>query len=474
MKIILSRESKEKLNTLSTSDCSTAALAAVRNLVTTGSDMDCYKVNPFRMADQNGIERVQMLRALLFATRLGIFDLNWDIHCPSCTGVPVYHKHLMGLTRTAHCDLCEIDWELDFESQVEVTFTVNPDVRKVSYPEWHERDMWEKLKLMSEMETRENRASEIGICIYPDKSYEREIELTSGSYFIYIPGKMEGKKTIRVSGQRRADQKLLVTVREDSTISLEGDEFYSGKAKILIENRLPALDGFILIKDRQWDNWVSAAYVSAQQDFRDLFAGEFLSPDTSFAIRSLTFLFTDIKGSTGMYEAKGDSRAFTLVKEHFSRMTGIIKALEGGIVKTIGDAVMAAFPVNLNAVRAAVAIQEVFETSGADIRVKIGLHRGPTIAVTSNRNLDYFGRTVNIASRVQGHSSAGEILMTEQVSSEKAVKRFLTTLPGKLCRRYANLKGIQGRMRLVSLFPVAPFPPASGFQSSVSRLQRQF
>lgn len=110
---------------------------------------------------------------------------------------------------------------------------------------------------------------------------------------------------------------------------------------------------------------MSAAYVTSQQDFRDLFAGEYLSPNASFAVRSLTFMFTDITGSTQMYEVLGDARAYAIVQEHFRLMTDVIREESGGIVKTIGDAVMAVFPVNVDAVRAAVRIQRAFATSPA-------------------------------------------------------------------------------------------------------------
>ena len=68
---------------------------------------------------------------------------------------------------------------------------------------------------------------------------------------------------------------------------------------------------------------------------------------------SLTFLFTDLKGSTALYERVGDLVAFDLVKEHFRVLNEIIASERGAVVKTIGDAVMATFVTPDRAVAAA-------------------------------------------------------------------------------------------------------------------------
>ena len=116
---------------LKKSGCDKAVRGKIEDLLHNGKDFDLYKVNAFRIAHELKIHRTTALRGFLFATRIGLFDLNWDIYCPSCLGLPEYYRHMMGLKKRGHCALCEIDWELDFEKQVEVTFTVNPAVRKI-------------------------------------------------------------------------------------------------------------------------------------------------------------------------------------------------------------------------------------------------------------------------------------------------------------------------------------------------------
>src|SRR5207249_1066438 len=144
-----------------------------------------------------------------------------------------------------------------------------------------------------------------------------------------------------------------------------------------------------------------------------------------------------------MYEALGDAAAYKRVRDHFRVMTEVIRRHQGGIVKTIGDAVMASFPVNLDGVEAALEIQRDFRAMARElggIEVKIGLHRGPAIAVTSNRLLDFFGRTINVAARIQGESQAAEVLLSAEVIADEAVRRFLQAGDFVRSSRNARLK----------------------------------
>ncbi len=92
-------------------------------------------------------------------------------------------------------------------------------------------------------------------------------------------------------------------------------------------------------------------------------------------------------------------------------MADAVRAHDGGIVKTIGDAVMAAFSNPADAMRAALAVQRNMAQFNRDrqlgaedglVIVKLGLHGGPCIVVTLNDRLDYFGSTANLAARLQG------------------------------------------------------------------------
>lgn len=181
------------------------------------------------------------------------------------------------------------------------------------------------------------------------------------------------------------------------------------------------------------------------QTFRTLFRAETLAGGEGIGVRDLTLLFTDLKGSTELYERVGDLSAFALVQQHFEHLRRAVQEQEGAVVKTIGDAVMASFVKPEQAVKAALAmfreIEQFNQQRGTrDLILKVGAHRGHSIAVTLNERLDYFGQTVNIASRVQGVANADELCLTEEVYSDAAVQQALAGR--EALHEPAQLKGI--------------------------------
>jgi class 3 adenylate cyclase len=143
----------------------------------------------------------------------------------------------------------------------------------------------------------------------------------------------------------------------------------------------------------------------------------------------------------------GDLAAFDLVRAHFQVLHEIVASEAGAVVKTIGDAVMATFATPDRAVAAAIrmrdAMREMNARSGReDLLLKIGMHEGPCIAVSMNERQDYFGQTVNIASRVQGLADPRSIYVTRSVIDDMNASRLLAEQNLKPVQHNATLKGI--------------------------------
>ena len=142
-----------------------------------------------------------------------------------------------------------------------------------------------------------------------------------------------------------------------------------------------------------------------------------LDVDQRLKITSLTFLFTDLKGSTDLYDRVGDLVAYRHGAGDFRVLHQVVAAEAGAVVKTIGDAVTATFATPDRAVAAALKMRDAMRALNAegrneDLMLKIGMHEGPCLAVMLNDRLDYFGQTVNIAARVQGLAVSRSIFAT--------------------------------------------------------------
>ncbi len=187
------------------------------------------------------------------------------------------------------------------------------------------------------------------------------------------------------------------------------------------------------------------------QTFRDLFRSEVIKASEGIGVKNITLLFTDLKGSTDLYERIGDLNAFSLVQRHFERLLDVTVRHNGAIIKTIGDAIMATFLKPADAVKAALAMRSeiaAFNAGQPDraLILKIGIHTGAAIAVTLNDRLDYFGQNVNVAARVQGLAEAGEICISDDVRADEEVAALLGALAVQPSK--AKLRGMREDVRV--------------------------
>jgi class 3 adenylate cyclase len=405
------------------------------------------RISPSRMAQDWDLPQRDVLEAFLHGTRLGIFDLMWAIRCPFCQGHVEQIEHLSSLKSQSRCEFCQMDFQAGFDDVAEVTFRLNENIRRVAPATRAEGfECWDLIEI------------DTSFTVKPGSTWEQQIDLKVGTYYLYDPDFRVGMPLAVHPGISRSPQQMEVIFDGEKLVRPEGRAYQSGPMVLRVVNHSPQPTEMNLWRRKQYP-WTSAAQVASTQSFRDLFSSELISPDETFAIRDLVIVFTDIKGSTALYERLGDSDAYFLVKEHFKILIQQVRAHNGAVVKTIGDAVMATFLVSQDAIEALFDVQAAFDAFNAreqtrdDIIIKIGAHRGPCIAVTSNDRLDYFGRTVNVASRVQGLSSGRDIVFTRSFYDEPEVREIVDGSSWQIRHFEARLRGIDDLYDVVHLLP---------------------
>ena len=124
----------------------------------------------------------------------------------------------------------------------------------------------------------------------------------------------------------------------------------------------------------------------------------------------VTFLFTDIEGSTRLWESKPEAMRVAL-ERHDALLRGLIEGNAGYVFKTVGDAFCASFARPAEALEAAVEIQRALlaeQWGETPIKVRIGLHTGEA----EERDGDYFGPPVNRVARLMAVGAGGQVLLS--------------------------------------------------------------
>ena len=374
----------------------------------------------------------------LAAARKGLVAMGWELLCPRCRGAKSRVSRLQDLPKGAHCSSCNIDYERNFSRNVELTFHPAPWIRPLSDGEMCMlgQGSARHIKFQGEVAARSARTF--------------ELSLAPGPYrFRTVEAGAEADRDIG------ADGVIPTLVARGHDILLEEA---SGRDELAIRNESDKPLVFV-VEDRNWaSDALTGERVIAMPAFRRLCPEQLLRPGDTAEIGWIAVMFTDLKGSTQLYDALGDAPAYNLVRDHFSFLSDRVQRNHGFVVKTVGDAVMAAFSRPDHAVRAALAIQDDVASfnaargggaSATPIVLKLGLHAGPCIAVTTGDALDYFGATVNIAARLEHQCRGGEVIASEAVAKDAETAAALADRT--LIEETATLRGVSAPVRYVRI-----------------------
>ena len=110
-----------------------AVVDAIARLIENGEDHELNRINVLDFSARTGLDEERVISGFLHASRLGLFDLTWNVLCPGCSGVLDAHSTLKSLRHDDyHCGLCACGYEASVDEQVEVAFTVSPRVRRIA------------------------------------------------------------------------------------------------------------------------------------------------------------------------------------------------------------------------------------------------------------------------------------------------------------------------------------------------------
>ena len=381
------------------------------NAIRYGDEISISHLSPVKLASLWEKPLHSVLNVMFHASKLGILNFSWDINCPECSELLQNCDSLNDISEPLFCNCCEKEVKADFHNSIRIRFEPHPMARRISG------------KTFSAGSPARLPHRLVNSVLPPGQSQK------------FISAKKEGSYRIH-------SRELDVSVQ--MTISKDGDHdssfsFVCPGQPVKSLNPAPGSEITIHNKSRKpitvtfedmslEDHYVSASEISSLPEFRNLFPTELIRDKKNIAAIKLTVLFTDLFNSSDIYNTNGDETAVGMVMEHFDIMQRVIEEERGSIVKTIGDSVMAVFPRPIYAVRAFHKAQETFRNvsdTKRSIMLKGGVHTGDCVAVTLNSRIDYFGNTVNIASRLVDFARGDEIVISGEVYNCPDLKNFL-------------------------------------------------
>lgn len=467
-------------------------ISKLENFIRTSEDYPLFRVNPIHYASEKGMSESEAIDLFLHSAKLGLFEMEWQLVCPACGHVVESLRNMHKLHASYVCGQCAYEATASLDDYIQVSFTVSALIRDTIFhhPEQlSAEDLFFKYNLcrgihswLAGWDHTELLRAATQLLTYLEPGEKHRVEFPtelglllitrlSESAIAGFPVAPEATPEPQLISIQFVDHQIQVLDREAppgrADFGYAGFTFdrlgslLTGSAVVEIENSMDKrvciwvglLRGQPPRNGITFDPFLSGKRLLTTQTFRNLFRSETVADNEGIGVKNITFLFTDLKGSTALYDQIGDPKAYYLVRQHFDTLGNVINRYEGATVKTIGDAVMATFMTPLDAVRAALEMQHDIESFNQNIAdklvLKIGIHAGHSIVVSLNDRIDYFGQTVNIAARVQALADADEIYISEDVFNFPGVREALVGCT--ITPEQATVKGVSGKLQVYKI-----------------------
>ncbi len=405
-------------------DAQTADMAQLMSMhLREEADRDLHHMRPFAVADTWEVDRARALSLFLHATNVGLLTLHWDILCPLCRNAPERFDNLRDIKTEIHCPACGIGFGPDLATNVQATFSPVPSVRDLQVEDFCTAGPQTTPHILIQQ------------VVDASASVSVRIRLEEGHYRLRGP-RFSGATRIQIVGTDASELHFRPSEQHEEVAIVGGD------LTLHLEN--PGSDDQVILleRDAHRADAATAELVIANSEFRHYFAEQALAPGQQLSISRMYFLFTDLQNSVSLYEEFGDAEAYAMVRTHFKTLTGIIEEFGGTVIKTVGDSIMAVFSEPTAAIYA---VEESHRRTQNDspnrLTTKFGMHGGPCLVIDANGALDYFGRTVNMASRFQNLSAGGDFVISIDIAHSPEVAALLVELQADCNDEEAVLKG---------------------------------
>ncbi|WP_192177983.1 adenylate/guanylate cyclase domain-containing protein [Mesorhizobium amorphae] len=469
-------------------------LPELERFIRTADDYDLFRVNPIQYGSAVDLSEADAIELFVRAAKVGLFEMDWLLICAYCPQVAGSFRELDQVHPRFQCAFCNAINDVALDDYIQVTFTISSGVRDIrfrhpevlSVEDFYLRYNFSKGFIAPHGMTHQQLVAVLSrgfADIEPHEDRSFDFDVTAGRFEVLdLSHKLllvffadgEPADPQRTTVQLESGRFLLPDRPTAPRDMILGDGRFSfrqtadlspGKHTIQIENRTDDRGRFWFVQYPfgfephlvEYEPLLTGKRLLLTPSFSELYKAQLVDEGESLQVSDVTFLFTDLKQSTPLYEAAGDVNAYFLVRQHFEILNKIIRERSGTIVKTIGDAVMAGFERPQDAVRASIEmIEELSQfnrTASRPLGLKVGVHRGRAIAVTLNDRIDYFGHDVNIAARVQGLADVNEVCISAAVMEVPGVADIVQSRP--VSRNYENLRGI-GQMMEVHRIAIMP------------------
>src|SRR6476660_7127481 len=216
----------------------------LERMVRCAPDHALNKMNALELAAREGLDEERVIATLLNAVGLGMFEMTWNVMCPSCAGVLSTNKSLKTLNSTQYkCAFCAAGYETTLDNLVEVTFTVSPRVRKIaahapdelSAAEYYRQIFWSSgIDLPDDLEKLLRQITLDGVDLPPGERAILSLQLPKGSLIVFDPV-THTAQFLDVSGEEAGERQNLSVIFNKVQVPVDAIALRPGRLHLALE-----------------------------------------------------------------------------------------------------------------------------------------------------------------------------------------------------------------------------------------------
>ena len=382
----------------------------LEDLLSRGAPQELARIRPLAFARQYDLDPDATLDALMQAAHEGLLVLLWDILCPKCRIPADVKGTLRDIKSHGQCPACNLDFELDFASSVEMVFRASPRVSKVDLGTY----------CIGGPAHSPHVAAQVRLAAL--ERVELELGLEKGAYRLQCPQLpyLFEFQVDTTGGSSRHDFDL-----DETAPAVESHPCLTAKHQhVVLQNRTQRELLVRIERTVSRTDVLTAARAATMASFRRLFRYEILSPGELINVAAATFVVVDLLPSPAKESLGNVTMAFhTQSCAHL--VTDCVKHQKGVVFKTGVPRLIAAFDDPCRAVRAALELQTRMQANEAGHDIRIAIDHGPAAITTINDQLHYVGKTAAQVEHLVEIAGPAELVMTSMVAGDPVVAEVL-------------------------------------------------
>lgn len=399
------------------------------------------RIRPRALAHRLGLESHHFTTACLEACHVGLLELHWDVICPTCRVAASVVDTLSEIDQHTHCEACELDFDVDFSNAVELIFRAHPEFRKADLRTFCLGGPMQAPHVIAQSR------------LAPGERLELDLQLDPGTYVLRGPKLPYTLRLLVESGvgTGRAALTLAPDLQPARAVRL-----LAGRQLLALENDFAHSQVVRLERTVARTDIVTAAEASRLPVFRQLFPAEILSRDRLSSLSTSTLLAVRVTNVLELFSRWGDAETCERLRESLDTCRLAVESCGGHLIKEQDDGMLAAFPIALDAVSAALQLmQEPRPAEDDEPHLHMALHRGASLSTTINGRVDVFGRTIATTRRLLEASTAARLIVSAELAEDPEVAGLLIS-----CNQSLRPLGKVGDLAAFSL--TRPFEALDG------------